>query len=107
MSLSSDYVFDLVLLAAGVVEFEARLFARMPKLRKSEASCHYSEQDRVNSLWLSRSQMLPAASPRFYAVRRGLVSGVYHRWSKYKNYILKFPSARYKSFDTIVEVYAF
>ena len=75
-SLSSDSVTDLVIPSASVVEFEARHSARMPKLMKSKTSCHCSEQGRVNSLWLSGSRMLPAAS-RFYAVHCGLVPGIY------------------------------
>ena len=44
---------------------------------------------------------------KYYAVRKGLVPGIYNSWEECKNNVHGFPGAEYKSFKTLEEAKAY
>ena len=94
-------VFDPAMRTIGILEVRGHFSARVPEVVIFEPIELTSGRVLGDSFRCSQTGRV--AAPRFYAVRRGSRPGVYTSWADCKDYVLRFPGARYKSFSSMIE----
>ena len=95
-----------------LVEIGTRCMTQVPTALFAGCDVSYYVREESLSSINSSSRILVAQSRRpsssiFNVVRRRLVPSIYKSWLDYKDYVLGFLRARYKSFKTLAKVECF
>lgn len=87
-------------------EFKAILFSAK-EVEKIRASYSQTDIRKIEDIETLKSEANNLKNGKFYAVKKGIVSGIFFNWKVCSKMVSKVPDALYKSFPTIEEALTF